>query len=122
MEHAHRALALNTSAGARPPPRDSTVSRKARPFLATASLSSKPTSSKALNASAESTSALHRGMLRPCHSADRWWLDKLPHSTLLCAQLTSWGQIWVAVYFLQSTLSMCPEQKPHHLYEKYPAA
>ena len=48
---------LKTSAGARPPPSASTVSLKRRPVSLTALLSSSPTSSNALKASADSTSA-----------------------------------------------------------------
>ena len=48
---------LKTSAGARPPPSARTVSLKRRPVSLTALLSSSPTSSNALKASADSTSA-----------------------------------------------------------------
>ena len=50
-------LTLKTSAGALPPPRASTVSLKRAPVCLTCCSSSSPASSKALNASADSTSA-----------------------------------------------------------------
>ena len=48
---------LKTRAGARPPPSDKTVSLNRLPVSAMADSSSKPASSKALKASADSTSA-----------------------------------------------------------------
>lgn len=57
METNEIARTRNTSAGGRPPPSARTVSRKARPRSATAAALSRPTSSNALKASADSTSA-----------------------------------------------------------------
>ena len=50
-------VTLKTRAGARPPPSDKTVSLNRLPVSAMADSSSKPASSKALKASADSTSA-----------------------------------------------------------------